>query len=127
MKNTIFIIFLSIAVESLGQKHSNYGSVQVLSAYTQSTFGYNAGYYVEFKNNSTKKVDGLKWTAKFYDNFGSLKGTRKGQWQSGNFIDPISIGGTAKDLEGVWVEDATKVVISIKMVHYTDGTSVQRK
>ncbi|MFM7770012.1 MAG: hypothetical protein ACKO8Q_05585 [Bacteroidota bacterium] len=127
MNKLIVISFLLVMCSSvMAQKHSDYGSVKVLSAVTQNTFGYNAGYYVEFKNNSTKEVDGLRWQAKFYDNFGELKGTRDGQWQSGNIIDPIEVGGTGEDLEGVWVEGATKVYITIKLVHYTDGTSVKR-
>jgi hypothetical protein len=120
-------LFLGSAILVNAQSHSDYGSVKVISAVTQNTFGYNVGYYAKFQNNSKKVVDGLKWTSKFYDNFGALKGTREGQWQSGNFTDPISVGGTAQDLETVWVEGATKVFITVKMVHYTDGTSVQRK
>ncbi len=120
-----FLIFLACICNA--QSHSDYGSVKVVSAVTQNTFGYNVGYYAKFQNNSKKVVDGLKWTSKFYDNFGELKGTREGQWQSGNFTDPISVGGTAQDLETVWVEGATKVFITVKMVHYSDGTSVKRK
>ena len=127
MKAILFCLFLGSAILVSAQSHSDYGSVKVISAVTQNTFGYNVGYYAKFQNNSKKVVDGLKWTSKFYDNFGTLKGTREGQWQSGNFTDPISVGGTAQDLETVWVEGATKVFITVKMVHYTDGTSVKRK
>ena len=127
MRNLFLSLFLIAATFVSAQKHSNYGSVKVLSAYTQSTFGYNAGYYVEFKNNGTKSVDGMKWRARFYNNFGELVGSRDGQWQSGNFTKPIPVGGTTEDLEGVLVEGATKVFITMKMVHYSDGTSVKRK
>jgi len=126
MRYLIFFSALFFSHSIFSQSHSDYGMVKVLKAYTQSTFGYNAGYYVEFSNNSAKDVDGLKWEAKFYDNFGDLKGSREGQWQSGNFTDPIAAGGTAKDLETVWVEGATKVFIRIKLVHYTDGTVSKR-
>jgi hypothetical protein len=127
MKSILFCLFLGSAFLVNAQSHSDYGSVKVLSAVTQNTFGYNVGYYVDFKNNSTKSVDGLKWTSRFYDNFGTLKGTREGQWQSGNFIKPITVGGKTQDLETVWVEGATKVFVTVKMVHFTDGTSVSRK
>jgi hypothetical protein len=127
MRYLLFSLFLFLPFFGIGQSHSDYGSVKVLSAATQNTLGYNVGYYAKFQNNSKKVVDGLKWTSKFYDNFGELKGTREGQWQSGNFTDPISVGGTAQDLETVWVEGATKVFITVKMVHYSDGTSVKRK
>jgi hypothetical protein len=126
MRYLLLICSVVICQISFSQSHSDFGMVKVLSAQTQNTFGYNAGYYVEFQNNSKKVVDGLKWEAKFYDNFGDLKGTREGQWQSGNFTDPIAIGGKTQDLETVWVEGATKVFIRIKTVHYTDGTVTKR-
>jgi len=127
MRFKLLSVFLFLALMSNAQSHSDYGSVKVVSAVTQNTFGFNVGYYAKFQNNSNKVVDGLKWTADFYDNFDELKGTREGQWQSGNFIDPISKGGSTQDLESVWVEGATKVFITLKTVHYTDGTSVKRK
>ena len=127
MRFKLLSVFLFLALMSNAQSHSDYGSVKVLSAVTQNTFGYNVGYYAEFKNNSSKEVDGLKWKASFYDNFGELKGTRDGEWQSGNFIKPIPAGEATKELETVWVEGATKVFLTIKLVHFTDGTSVKRK
>jgi hypothetical protein len=104
-------------------KHVGKCGVIATSAYTQNILGKNAGYYVKFKNDSKKNVDALEWTAKFYNNFDELKGTKTGDWSSGNFISPIKPGETAKDLEGVWVEGATKVFISISRIHFTDGTS----
>ena len=119
---TIFFLLLS-ALHSSGQSHESKCSLTVVKAYTQNTFGKNIGYYVDFKNNSGNSVDGIRWTARFYDNFGELKGKRDGQWQSGNFMSPIAPGDTGSDVEGVWVDDATKVFITINSVHYTNGTS----
>ncbi|MFN5911226.1 MAG: hypothetical protein ACK45H_07835, partial [Bacteroidota bacterium] len=56
-------------------------------------------------------------------NFNDYKGDRKGEWSSGNFISPVKTGGTIEDLEGVWVEGATKIVIEITRVHYTDESN----
>jgi hypothetical protein len=125
----IFFLIISLLASTMliAQKNVSLGSVEVVSAVTQNTLGYNAGYYVEFKNNSTKEVDGLRWKADFYDNFGTKKGTKDGQWQSGNFISPIKIGDTTKDLETVWVEGATKVFVRIIEVHWTDGTTKKSK
>ncbi|MFM7233745.1 MAG: hypothetical protein ACKO7B_07350 [Flavobacteriales bacterium] len=128
MRFTLIISFLLFASSVLhSQKNVGLASVEIVSAVTQNTLGYNAGYYVEFKNNGTKEVDGLKWKADFYDNFGSKKGTKDGQWQSGNFISPIKVNETSKDLETVWVEGATKVFIRIVEVHWTDGTARKSK
>jgi len=127
MRYLLFSLFLFLPFFGIGQSHSDYGSVKVVSAATQNTFGFNVGYYVKFQNNSNKAVDGLKWTANFYDNFDEFKGTREGQWQSGNFSTPIPIGGFTQDLETAEVDGATKVFITIKLVHYTDGTSAKRE
>jgi hypothetical protein len=86
-------------------------------AMTQNILGRNVGYYVTLKNIGNKPVDGVKWTAYFYDNFDDLKGTRDGKWQSGNFMKPIKPGGKTQDLEYTWIKDATKVKIKITKVH----------
>lgn len=96
-------------------------NVEVYKTYTQKVLGKNIGYYVEFKNNGTKSVDGLKWIANFYNNFGDYKGNREGSWESDNFISALAPGETTKDLEANYVKDATKVFIIIKVVHFKDN------
>ncbi len=120
-------VFILIPCISFCQNHKGLPSIEVLEAATQNTLGINAGYYVKFQNNSQKSIDGVKWKVDFLDNFGTNKGTRDGQWQSGNFTKPVEPGDTMKDLEGVWVEGATKIVVTIKEVHFTDGTSQKAK
>lgn len=122
---TAIMILMTTSVMS--QKHKGLPSMEVLEASTQNTLGYNAGYYVEFKNTSSKSIDGVKWKVDFLDNFGTNKGKRYGQWQSGNFTSPIEPGDTMKDIEGVWVDGATKIWVTILEVHFTDGTSQKAK
>lgn len=124
---TLAIVFLLPPSSSLCQSHKGLPSLEVVEAATQNMLGYNAGYYVEFKNNSLKNIDGVKWQVDFLDNFGDHKGKREGQWQSGNFTKPISPGDTMKDIEGVWVEGATQLIVTVKEVHFTDGTSQKAK
>lgn len=104
-------------------KHYVKCGVIASKAYTQNILGKNAGYYVEFRNSLKKSIDALEWRGRFDNNFDELKGTKIGEWSSGNFISPIKPGKTAKDLEGVWVEGATKVFTSISRIHFTAGTS----
>lgn len=121
-----FVLFLLLCCFSnfaFTQKNKGLGGIDVVKAVTQNTLGINAGYYVEFKNNTSKEVDGIKWKAYFYDNFESFKDTTEGKWQSGNFIKPAKPGEIFNDVEGTWVEDATKVFVTITEVHFTDGTS----
>jgi hypothetical protein len=108
---------------STAQKNKGLAGVEVVKAATQNTLGINAGYFVEFKNNTDKEIDGVKWKAFFYDNFDEYKDKRDGKWQSGNFIKPTKPGEVLKDLEGIWVEGATKVFVTITEVHFTDGSS----
>ena len=105
--------------------HKGMCNISISKAYTQNVLGKNIGYYVEFKNNSSRTVDGLKWKATFYDNFDDQKGVREGSWSSGNFISPITPNSTTIDLESNWVNDATKVRITITKVHFTDGMTCE--
>ena len=110
MRKLITLGLISLSQLVSAQQHENKCDISVEKAYTQNTFGKIVGYYVDFKNNGGASVDGIKWTARFYDNFGDLKGKEEGQWQSGNIVDPISTGKTAIDLEAVWIDGATKVL-----------------
>lgn len=118
---TLAILGLSNIIYA--QKNKGLAGIDVVKAATQNTLGINAGYYVEFKNNTDKEVDGVKWKAYFYDNFEAYKDKRDGKWQSGNFIKPAKSGEVFEDVEGIWVEDATKVFVTITEVHFTDGSS----
>lgn len=119
MKN-LFLILIFCLTSILGISQTNKGKygVNVVLAKTQNVFGVSPGYYVKFKNNTKKKVDAIKWTATFTDNFGEVLGTREGKWQSGNFISSIEPNGSTKDIENSFVKDATKVYITITLVHF---------
>ena len=115
-----FSILMLCLIPILGISQTNKGKsgVSVVSTKTQNVLGASLGYYVEFKNNTDKKVDGIKWTATFTNNFGEVLGTREGDWQSGNFISSIEPGESTEDLENNFVKDATKVWITITLVHF---------
>ena len=123
LKSTFIFLFFLCSLNSFFGQQINRGknNVEVHKTYTQKVLGKNIGYYVEFKNNGTKSVDGLKWIANFYNNFGDYKGNREGSWESGNFISVLAPGEITKDLESNYVKDATKVFIIIKTVHYTNN------
>ena len=121
MKKVIIASFLMFSFGAFAQKHKGKCGIDIEKTYTQKTFGKNIGSYVEFKNNASSAVDALEWKALFYNNFGELKGEKTGTWDAGNFIKPIKAGQSGKDLETSWVDDATKVFISITKVHFEDG------
>ena len=103
--------------------HKGLCNIDPQKAYSQNILGKNVGYYVTFKNSSSDTVDGIEWTASFYNNFDDLKGTKQGSWESGNFISPVESGKSITDLEGAWIDGATKVFIKVTRVHFTDGTT----
>jgi hypothetical protein len=119
MKNLFLtLIFCLISILGISQTNKGKSGVNVVLAKTQNVFGVSPGYYVEFTNTSNKKVDAIKWTATFTDNFGEVLGTRDGKWQSGNFISSIEKGESTKDIENNFVKGATKVYIKITLVHF---------
>ena len=134
---TLFIVITAIGYsqdkylpeDDLGlslEKYCNSCGLTVLKSYTQSVLGVNVGYYVKFHNKSGKAIDAVEWKANFYNNFEDYMGTREGEWSSGNFVSPIENEETFKDLEGVWVEGATKIKIKVTRVHYTDGSACNK-
>ena len=119
MKNTFLTLLLCIiSIAGVSQTNKGKSGVSVVGTKTQNVLGANLGYYVEFKNNGGKKVDGIKWIATFTDNFGEVLGTRNGKWQSGNIISSIEPGKITEDLENNFVKGATKVWIRITLVHF---------
>jgi hypothetical protein len=114
------LIMLSQLV--MGQKNKSKCDLEIEKVYTQTVMGRNIGYGVEIKNNSDKTIDGIEWTAFFYTRFGDLKGKREGTWTSGNIIKPKKPGETLIDIDSNFISGATDVFISIKRVHYTDGS-----
>ena len=116
------LIFTLISFLLLPNPATEKCGVKVLSSYSQNVLGKNIGYYVELENKSGKTIDAIQWTATFTNNFGDEKGVRKGEWSSGNFISPVEDGEKIIDLEGVWVEEATKISIQIDRIHFTDDS-----
>ena len=112
------LLFLCSFSYTTDPQHEGLSGVDVLGAKTQQVFVKNIGYYVEFKNNSNQEVDGIKWEANFLNNFGEVKGTSVGKCESGNLIKPIKPGSKTEDLEGTWIDGATKVQIKITDVHF---------
>jgi hypothetical protein len=89
------------------------------------TFGYLAAYYVEFKNDSKKTVDGIYFTAKFYNNNGDLLSSKTESFNSNNLVDPIGSGFTKKIVRSPRIKGASKISFTINKVHFADGTSCQ--
>jgi hypothetical protein len=118
------IFFLSTSL--INQNDENCG-LEVLDVYTQEIMGKNVGFYVKFKNNSSKKIDAFDYKVKYLDGFNELKGTNEYRWQAGNLINDLEPGETLKDGSTNWIKGANKIKIEITRVHYTDDSVCEVK
>ena len=96
--------------------------ISIVKSYNQEVFGKNVGFYVVFKNNSERSMDAIEYTVTYKNGFDETKGTRSFSWQAGNFFGPKLPGESLKDGSTTWIDDANKISIFIKRVHFTDGS-----
>lgn len=124
MKKIPFIILLLIvSINSFSQRYSSKCKLTVVDVTKVVSFGYLVGYDLALKNTSTKSIDGIYWTEVFYNNAGDLIEQSKSSFNSTSVIDPILSGVTKNIVRSPRVKGASKVVIQIDKVHFTDGSS----
>jgi hypothetical protein len=103
---------------------SAFSQVTVSKINCQRALGRTIGYHLVLKNNSTKTIDAVEWTATFVDKFGDVKEVKKGElWSSGNTLTidtskPIEPGKELQVTMSSLVKGATDVEIKITRIHY---------
>lgn len=102
---------------------SNLCKVEVNDVSKVTSFGYLIGYSVTFKNNSKKTVDGIYWDVYYYNNDKELIKKDNSSFNSTKIIDPIASGFTKTLARSPRIKGASVVVVIIKKVHFSDGTS----
>ena len=122
-KSSLFIVFLLFSLNVFSQRHTSKCRLTVIDVAKVVSFGYLIAYNLELKNNSTKSIDGVYWTEVYYNNAGDMIKQEKASFNSTNVIDPILSGVTKYINRPSIVKGASKVVIQIDKVHYTDGTT----
>ena len=95
--------------------------ITVTKSYNQQVLGKNIGFFVVFKNNTTRSLDAIEYKVIYKNGFDDVKGTRLFTWQAGNFLGPKLPGESLKDGSATWVDDANKIEVLIIRVHFTDG------
>lgn len=127
MKLKAIFVFATILFCANLNAQTNIGKCNVnISDYGRTvTFGYLVAYYVEFKNDSKKSVDGIYFTTTFYNNNGDVLSTKTESFNSNNIIDPIATGFTKKIARAPRIKGASKIGFTINKVHFTDGTTCQ--
>ena len=117
MKKLLTIIILLLSLSSFAQ-------VEVSKINCQRALGRTIGYHLTLKNNSTKTIDAVEWTATFTDKFGDVKEIKKGElWSSGNTLTidtskPVEAGDELQVTMSCLVKGATDVTIKITRIHY---------
>jgi hypothetical protein len=127
MKLKAIFVFATILFCANLNAQTNKGKCNVnISDYGRTvTFGYLVAYYVEFKNDSKKSVDGIYFTTTFYNNNGDVLSTKTESFNSNNIIDPIATGFTKKIARAPRIKGASKIGFTINKVHFADGTTCQ--
>jgi hypothetical protein len=115
-------LFLFLTLSSTKVPLNDCG-ITVTKSYNQQVLGKNIGFFVIFKNNTTRSLDAIEYKVIYKNGFDEVKGTRSFTWQSGNFFGPKLPGESLKDGSTTWVDDANKIEVVIMRVHFTDGYS----
>lgn len=113
-------LFLSLTLSSTKVVLNDCG-ISITKSYNQEVLGKNIGFFVIFKNNTTRSLDAIDYKVIYKNGFDEVKGTRLFTWQAGNFLGPKLPGESLKDGSTTWVDDANKIEVVIKRVHFTDG------
>jgi hypothetical protein len=118
---TLFFIYFSQLLYA--QENRGLCGVEVSDVSKVSSFGYLVSYVVQFKNTAKKTVDGVYFNAYFYDNSNKLIKSEESSFNSDNVIDPIASGFTKAVARAPRIKGASKVVVVINKIHYSDGSS----
>ncbi len=123
MKNLLVILIISIFSNfTFGQTHTGRCNIGINDVSPTTSFGYLISYRVNFKNKSQKTVDFISWEAYYYNNANEFIEKEKFSFNSTDYTDPISSGFTRKSRQFTKIYGASKVIIKITKVHFTDGT-----
>ena len=123
MKKLLITLIISIFSNfTFGQTHTGRCNIGIKDVSPTTSFGYLISYRVNFKNKSQKTVDFISWEAYYYNNANEFIEKEKFSFNSTDYIDPISSGFTRKSRQFTKIYGASKVIIKITKVHFTDGT-----
>lgn len=126
MKKYLFLtLFFIIGNTVFAQSNSSKCKCNVTDVTKVVSFGYLVGYNAIFKNTSTKTIDGVYWTEVYYNNAGDLIKQTTDSFNSTSLIDPIQSGFSRNIVRSPRVKGASKVILQIDKVHFTDGTTCQ--
>ena len=122
-KILLLVSFIIFTTTAFAQQNKGLCNIEVNDVSKITALGYLIGYTVQFKNNTSKTVDGVYWTAYYYNNDNKLIESEKSSFNSTNLIDPIAAGFSKSIARSPRVKGASIVLVVINKVHYSDGSS----
>ena len=117
------LLFGLISIYSYSQDSKGICKIEVTDISKLISFGYLVGYTAEFKNNSNKTVDGIYWTTYYINNNGDYIKTETDSFNASDLIDTIQSGFKKSLVRAPKIKNASKLIIVINKVHFTDGTT----
>ncbi|MEY3436909.1 MAG: hypothetical protein ACK4V4_01105 [Sphingobacteriales bacterium] len=121
----LLVVSVLLAQLSIAQQNKGLCKMAVNDVSNVSSFGYLVSYTVQFKNTSNKSVDGIYWTAYYYNNNGDLIKSEESSFNSTSLIDPVGSGETKIIVRAPNIKGASRAIIKIKKVHFVDGTKCE--
>jgi hypothetical protein len=122
-KILLLVSFIIFTTTAFAQQNKGLCNIEVNDVSKITALGYLIGYTVQFKNNTSKTVDGVYWTAYYYNNDNKLIESEKSSFNSTNLIDPITAGFSKSIARSPRVKGASIVLVVINKVHFSDGSS----
>lgn len=122
-KILLLVTFIVFTTTAFAQQNKGLCNIEVNDVSKITALGYLIGYTVQFKNNTSKTVDGVYWTAYYYNNDNKLIESEKSSFNSTNLIDPIAAGFSKSIARSPRVKGASIVLVVINKVHFSDGSS----
>ena len=122
-KILLLVSFIIFTTTAFAPQNKGLCNIEVKDVSKITALGYLIGYTVQFKNNTTKTVDGVYWTAYYYNNDNKLIESEKASFNSTNLIDPIAAGFSKSIARSPRVKGASIVLVVINKVHFSDGSS----
>ena len=120
-KNIFLLLFFMMGSNVYSQAHTSKCKCSVVDVTKVVSFGYLVVYNAILKNNSNKTIDGIYWTEVYYNNAGDMIEQVKSSFNSTSIIDPIQSGVSKNIVRTPRIKGASKVVLQIDKVHFTDG------
>lgn len=115
-------LFFFLAFTSLcyAQAEGPESKMEALKISPKIVLGNMISYSFQIQNNGDKPVDAVKWTAKFYDNFGELIDTKEDSFNAASKEESIPAGSSKSMLKFCKYKGATMVKITFIKAHFAE-------